>query len=64
MLSVEKLNAFYGSVQILHDIDLTVGTGLAGKHVRLDLGALIGREWGSGDGLVARKISISIGFQL
>jgi len=27
LLSVEKLNAFYGSVQILHDIDLTVGTG-------------------------------------
>ena len=44
--------------------DLTIGTGLAGKHVRLDLGALIGREWGSGDGLAARKISVSIGFQL
>ena len=27
MLSVEKLNAFYGPVQILHDIDLAVGTG-------------------------------------
>lgn len=27
MLSVEKLNAFYGRMQILHDIDLTVGTG-------------------------------------
>ena len=27
MLSVEKLNAFYGPVQILHDIDLVVGTG-------------------------------------
>jgi branched-chain amino acid transport system ATP-binding protein len=27
LLSVEKLNAFYGQVQILHDIDLTVGKG-------------------------------------
>ena len=27
MLEVEKLNAFYGPVQILHDIDLTVGNG-------------------------------------
>jgi branched-chain amino acid transport system ATP-binding protein len=27
LLSVEKLNAFYGQVQILHDIDLTVGNG-------------------------------------
>lgn len=27
MLSVRKLNASYGQVQILHDIDLTVGTG-------------------------------------
>jgi branched-chain amino acid transport system ATP-binding protein len=27
LLSVEKLNASYGPVQILHDIDLTVGTG-------------------------------------
>ena len=27
MLSVEKLNAFYGQVQILHDIDLAVGVG-------------------------------------
>jgi branched-chain amino acid transport system ATP-binding protein len=27
LLSVENLNASYGPVQILHDIDLTVGTG-------------------------------------
>ena len=27
MLEVEKLDAFYGPVQILHDIDLTVDTG-------------------------------------
>jgi branched-chain amino acid transport system ATP-binding protein len=27
LLSVDKLNAFYGPVQILHDIDLTVGVG-------------------------------------
>jgi branched-chain amino acid transport system ATP-binding protein len=27
LLSVEKLNAFYGPVQILHDIDLAVETG-------------------------------------
>ena len=27
MLRVEKLNAFYGPIQILHDIDLVVGTG-------------------------------------
>ena len=27
MLSVDKLNAFYGPVQILHDIDLAVGVG-------------------------------------
>jgi branched-chain amino acid transport system ATP-binding protein len=27
LLSVERLNAFYGQVQILHDIDLTVGKG-------------------------------------
>ena len=27
MLRVEKLNAFYGPMQILHDIDLVVGTG-------------------------------------
>jgi branched-chain amino acid transport system ATP-binding protein len=27
LLSVEKLSAFYGQVQILHDIDLTVGQG-------------------------------------
>ena len=27
MLSVEKLSAFYGPVQILHDIDLAVGVG-------------------------------------
>jgi len=27
LLSVEKFNASYGQVQILHDIDLTVGTG-------------------------------------
>ena len=27
MLRVEKLNAFYGPVQILHDIDLAVGSG-------------------------------------
>jgi hypothetical protein len=44
--------------------DLTLGIGLAGKHVRIDLGALIGREWGSGAGLAARKIAISLGFQL
>ncbi len=44
--------------------DITLGTGLAGKHVRLDVGALIGREWGSGAGLAARRIAISLGFQL
>jgi branched-chain amino acid transport system ATP-binding protein len=27
LLSVERLNAFYGAVQILHDIDLSVGDG-------------------------------------
>ncbi len=27
MLSVQKLNASYGQIQILHDIDLSVGTG-------------------------------------
>jgi hypothetical protein len=43
---------------------ITLGTGLAGKRVRLDIGALIGREWGSGAGLAARKITISLGFQL
>lgn len=44
--------------------DITLGTGFAGKHVRLDVGALIGREWGSGAGLAARRIAISLGFQL
>jgi hypothetical protein len=44
--------------------DFTLGTGLAGKHIRLDVGALIGREWGSGAGLAARRIAISLGFQL
>jgi branched-chain amino acid transport system ATP-binding protein len=27
LLNVEKLNAFYGPVQILHDIDLSIGIG-------------------------------------
>jgi branched-chain amino acid transport system ATP-binding protein len=27
LLRVEKLNAFYGPVQVLHDLDLTVGAG-------------------------------------
>jgi branched-chain amino acid transport system ATP-binding protein len=27
LLSVERLNAYYGRVQVLHDIDLTVDTG-------------------------------------
>ena len=44
--------------------DFTIGTGLAAKHVRLDFGALIGREWGSGAALAVRKFSISFGFQL
>jgi hypothetical protein len=44
--------------------NITIGTGLAGKRVRLDLAALFGREWGSGSGLIARKIALSLGFQL
>ena len=44
--------------------NITLGTGLAGKRIRLDVGALVGREWGSGAGLAARRIAISLGFQL
>ncbi len=44
--------------------DITVGTGLAAGRFRLDLAALLGREWGSGNGLIARRIAISLIFQL
>ena len=44
--------------------DLTIGTGLAAGRFRLDLATLFGREWGSGNALVTRKIALSLVFQL
>jgi hypothetical protein len=44
--------------------DVTIGTGLAAGRFRLDLAALFGREWGSGNGLVARRIAVALGFRL
>jgi len=43
---------------------ITIGTGLAAGVFRLDLAALFGREWGSGSGLEARKIALTLGFRL
>ncbi len=40
----------------------TFGTGLEIGGLRLDLGALVGYESGSGDNLVARKISLSVAY--
>ena len=44
--------------------EFTVGTGLAAGRFRLDLAALFGREWGSGSGLIARRVALSLVFQL
>ena len=42
----------------------TFGGGIAWKNLKLDFGALVGRESGSGNGLAAKKVSASITFQL
>jgi hypothetical protein len=45
-------------------LDFTFGTGLEWKSVRLDLGVLIGKENGSGDGLTVRKVSLGLAARL
>lgn len=40
-------------------LDLTFGVGLGRKGFRVDLGALIGRESGSGDDLTVRRVGLS-----
>jgi len=42
----------------------TIGGGIAWRNFRLDVGVLVGREFGSGNDLAARKISASLAFQL
>ena len=43
---------------------LTFGTGLTMGRVRLDLGAALGRERGSGDGLSARRAVLTLSYDL
>jgi hypothetical protein len=43
---------------------VTLGTGVQGKRLSLDLGGLIGRESGSGDGLGILKFALSLRFVL
>ena len=45
-------------------LDLTLGTGLEWKGLRLDLGVLAGRERGSGAGLTVRKVAIGLSARL
>jgi hypothetical protein len=42
----------------------TFGGGIAWQNFELDFGALVGRESGSGNDLAARKVSVSLTFQL
>jgi len=42
----------------------TVGGGIAWQNFKLDFGALVGREYGSGNNLAAGKFSMSLTFQL
>ena len=44
-------------------VSFTFGGGIAWQNFKLDFGALIGRESGSGNGLDARKVSVSLTFQ-
>jgi len=45
-------------------IAFTIGNGVHWKNLRLDLGAMLGREWGSGNGLVMKRFALSLGFTL
>jgi long-subunit fatty acid transport protein len=45
-------------------INFTFGLGLYWKGLHLDLGTLFGREFGSGDNLSARKITLSLGLHI
>jgi hypothetical protein len=45
-------------------LSLTFGSGISWQNLKLDIGALIGRESGSGNSLEARKISVSLSVQL
>jgi len=45
-------------------LSFTFGSGISWQNFRLDVGALIGRESGSGNSLEARKISMSLSVQL
>jgi hypothetical protein len=40
----------------------TVGNGIYWKRLRIDIGAQIGREWGSGNDLEAKRIALAVGF--
>lgn len=42
----------------------TVGNGIYWKRLRIDIGAQIGREWGSGNDLEAKRIALSLGFDI
>jgi hypothetical protein len=53
---MEDLRSSYASV--------TFGGGVAWQNLKLDFGALVGRESGSGNGLAARKVSVSLTLQL
>lgn len=43
---------------------LTFGTGLHVGRFRMDVGAALGKEHGSGDGLSARRVAVSLGYDL
>jgi long-subunit fatty acid transport protein len=45
-------------------LSFTFGSGISWQNFGLDIGALIGRESGSGNSLEARKISVSLSVQL
>jgi len=45
-------------------LSFTFGSGISWQNFELDIGALIGRESGSGNSLEARKISVSLSVQL
>jgi hypothetical protein len=43
---------------------LTFGSGLAMGRLRIDVGAAVGRERGSGDGLSARRVAMTLSYDL
>ena len=42
----------------------TFGNGIYWHRLRFDMGAFLGREWGSGNGLVVKRFAVSLGFSL